>query len=170
MKAGLKQSIGESMCLGSEQNPGYLNAIAKIWAGEILEISARFTLTTFRTIFSGMLVIKIEVGGSFSGQCFCKKLGTSPAMSQFPKSGWHDDQRRTNETGKYIGKNTVFWMVLREGVQVQAYRAAVWLEFAFRSGVLIDALRLLACMREMIDSWRAGTSSCLHWASTFRPF
>ncbi len=62
-----------------------------------------------------------------------------------PKSQWHDAQRRINETGKSTRENTAFWTILRGGVRVQAWHAALRIEFAFgRLGVMTTQASWLA--------------------------
>ncbi len=54
-----------------------------------------------------------------------------------PKSEWPDGRRRINEAGKCIRENKALRTKFRGGVRVQAFHAAVCIEFAFgRFGVI----------------------------------
>ncbi len=58
-------------------------------------------------------------------------------MPRPPKSEWHDGQRWVNEVGKCVSENRALRTKFRGGVRVQAWHAAVLIEFAFgRLGVI----------------------------------
>ncbi len=82
--------------------------------------------------FGGSLGTKIRKMLSSGHVLICERnsfvLRISPGMPRSPKSKW---QRRIYGTGKLYSDNTAPWTMLRDGVSVNTWRSAVYLEFAF---------------------------------------